>query len=110
MSITGIYQAIRLGADKRPSNGTVIAQAPSENGRCPAHIDALWKPGEVIIAWTYDAPPRRQLSRESLATVRLKRLRRRLERKAPLFADQLEAEEIARRPAFYAGERMEVPQ
>jgi len=94
------YQAIQLGADKRPSNGTVIAEGPTAES-----VDHLWQAGHVIIAWTYDAPEPRRLSKASLASVRRKRLMRRLERKHPLLADLLFAETIAARPAFYAGER-----
>lgn len=98
--MAGLYKAIRLGADKRPSNGEVIASSTNE-----ADVLPYWQPGLVVIGWQADEAPPKRLSRASLASVRRKRLRRRLEKKHPLLADMLEAEELAARPAFYAGER-----
>lgn len=102
---SGVYQAIRLGADKRPSTGTVIAAAPDTGGGIPPAILALWVPGQVAIAWTAEHRPIRRLTADSLAQLRRKRLRRQLDRKHPLIAAQLYEQELAARPAFYAGER-----
>jgi hypothetical protein len=71
---------------------------------CPAHIKALWEAGEIAIGWTY-SKPLRQLPTESLARVRRARLKRRLTKKAPLFAEELFAKELNARPAFFAGSR-----
>lgn len=98
--MSGTYQAVKLGPDNRPSNGTVLAQADTAD-----ELMHLWQPGKVVIAWSYDAPEPRRLSREALASVRRKRLQRRLERKFPLLASDLYAAEIAARPAFYDGHR-----
>jgi len=49
-------------------------------------------------------PASRQLSQESLASVRQKRLSRRIERQAPLLAEQLIADELAAKPDYYAGQ------
>lgn len=54
---------------------------------------------------TPSRPPRSQ-SNEQRAKLRLGLLRRRMERRYPLFAEQLVAEEVARKPAYYRGERM----
>lgn len=96
----GIYQAIRLGPDKQPSKGTVIATGPTMES-----LMHLWKPSEVCIGWQAEHAAPRRLKPESLAAVRKKRLRRQLDAKLPLLADQIEEQEIAARPAFYAGER-----
>jgi len=102
MNKLGTYSAIRLGPDKRPSNGTTIATAQSTGGGCPPEIDALWVPGEVVIAWNAPDIPRKRLSPASLGSVRRKRLMRRLEKKHPLFAAQLfEAETTARKSHFW---------
>jgi len=47
------------------------------------------------------SPPIRRQSPEALASLRQKRLRRRLERQAPMFADQLYTQEVARKEAYY---------
>lgn len=99
--MSGTYHAIRLGPDMRPSNGTVIA-----SGQAKADVLPYWQAGRVVIGWKADHAPMRRLSQASLASVRRKRLRRKLERKHPLLAEQLFADEIAARQAFYAGERI----
>lgn len=101
----GTYTAVKLGPDFRPSTGETIASAKSMAGEIPASISALWEPGRVVICWNADAPPPKQWPKESLASARRKRLRRRLETKLPLFADEMEARELAARPSFYNGER-----
>lgn len=93
------YQAVRLGPDKRPVNGTVLAEA-----RTADELDHLWKPGEVVICWTYDAPPPRKLSAASLGSVRRKRLWRRLRTKHPLLAPELYTDELKARPDHYDAE------
>lgn len=53
---------------------------------------------------TPSRPPRSQ-SDEQRARLRLQRLRRRVESRYPLYAEQFVAEEIARKPAYYEGGR-----
>lgn len=91
------YQARRM-VNFRPV-GEIIAEGTE------AEVAPYWKAGEVAICWTYDQDPPKQLSKESLASVRQKRLRRKLDKKHPLFAAQLFEEELKRNPDFYAGER-----
>ena len=95
----GKYQAIKLGPCMRPSKGEVVCEGSEEE--CMAH----WVAGKVIIAWTPDHKPMRRLSKESLSSVRKKRLMRKLETKHPLFAQQLFCKELRERPAYFAGER-----
>lgn len=98
--MSGLYQAIKLGRDMRPSNGAIIATAERQQD-----LLHLWEPGRVVIAWSANEGPPRRLSQQSLASVRRKRLRRRLERKHPLFAEELFQREIAQRPDHFAGIR-----
>jgi hypothetical protein len=105
----GTYYAVRLAADKNPARGTVIAEAPATGHGIPESILALWKPAEICVVWSRPLEPPRQLPEESLARVRQKRLRRRLEKDVPLFADELKQKEHAKRPEFFAGKRDETP-
>jgi len=91
------YQARRM-VNFRPV-GEILAEGTEEE------VSPFWKPGEVAICWTYDQDPPRQLSKEGLASVRQKRLRRKLERKHPLLADVLFEEALKRKPEFFAGVR-----
>lgn len=92
----GQWTAVKLGSDKRPSSGTVIARGDTE-----ADVLPFWVAGEVAICWSYAAPEPRRLSAAQLGNVRRKRLRRRLDKQAPLFAAQLYAEELRNRPDYY---------
>jgi hypothetical protein len=47
--------------------------------------------------------PRRTLPRETVAWLRRQRARKRIEKRAPLFAEQFYAEELAGRANYYAG-------
>lgn len=102
--MSGVYQAVQLGPDKNPARGSVIAEAPAIGAGVPDSIQALWRAGEVAIVWNHHEELR-QLSPETLAKRRMTRMRRKLAEQAPLFADQLEARELAERPDFYAGKR-----
>jgi hypothetical protein len=48
-----------------------------------------------------DARPKRRLSPQAKASVRRKSLERRVRKKAPLFADQIIADEIAANPDYF---------
>lgn len=92
----GTYSAVRLGADLRPANGETLATAATA-----AELAHLWQPGRVVICWSYEAPPPRRLSPESLGRVRRKRLWRRLASKHPLLAAELYEAELAARPQHF---------
>lgn len=94
--MSGIYSAVRLGADLRPTNGQTLATAETAD-----ELMHLWEPGRVVICWSYTEPPPRRLSPESLGRVRRKRLWRRLRSKHPLLAAQLYEAELAARPDHY---------
>lgn len=86
---------------------TVLAEMIVPRGaRCPSEIEALWRPGEgYAICWELvsQKPPRRW-SAEAKARARRRNLRRRLERRYPLFAEMFIAEELARRPSYFGGQ------
>ena len=77
----------------------------SENGegaRIPQVLMDLHKPGcGFCVSVRAISPPGKGLGPETLASVRRKRLRRRLEKKYPLFADQMFDEAINERPAYF---------
>ena len=60
---------------------------------------------------TYQPPvqPIRRLSAEAKGRIRRPRLRQRLDAKLPLFAEQLYADALAKRPWYYAGEDPPLP-
>ncbi|MCT4496064.1 hypothetical protein [Bosea minatitlanensis] len=90
----------------QPPGPRVLAAVLVERGQpCPAEVKALWSPGcGYVISWQLVTQrPIRRWSAEAKAKVRRRNLRDRLERKVPLFAEILIAEELERRPSYYAG-------
>jgi len=71
--------------------------------RCPPEIFEKKVLGKWCITWTAVTAPPRQLSEDVLKSVRKKRLKRRMEKKYPLFADQLVDAEMKRNPNYYEG-------
>ena len=57
--------------------------------------------------WSSLAHAPRRWSGERKAAARRRNLRRRLERSIPLFADQMEAEELAKRPGYFDARSIE---
>ena len=55
------------------------------------------------VAITAICTPSKQLSKEALASVRRKRLERKVKNKFPLFAEQMIADEINRNPDYFKG-------
>ncbi|GGR13299.1 hypothetical protein GCM10008957_27820 [Deinococcus ruber] len=57
-----------------------------------------------VVSWQACLPPPRRLSPEALARVRRGHLERRVRRQlGPLFADEVIAAELAKKPGYYAG-------
>lgn len=106
---SGTWSAVRLGPDKNPANGEIIASATvtGSTATAPAEIEALWKPGEVAICWNATPKPKHQMTEAGKASLRRKALRRRLESKHPLLADLLEQQEHEARPEYFAGKPYE---
>ena len=55
-----------------------------------------------------DQAPVRRWSQEAKARVRQRNLRKRMERKFPLFAETFIADELAKRPDYYSAEYEDV--
>ncbi|WP_395678729.1 theronine dehydrogenase [Inquilinus sp.] len=91
----------------KPTGDLVLASAEVPAGaECPAWIEALHVlgGGYAIGIDFLDPKPIRRWSQDAKAAARRRNLRRRLETAAPLFADLFEADELARRPDYFAGE------
>lgn len=89
-----------------PGERVLIALDVPAGSPVPPEVMALWKPGAgYAVCWnTLTVKPIRRWSAEAKGAARKRNLRRRLEKKMPLFADMLAEEEIARRPGYFAGE------
>lgn len=104
--------SLRWGLPHTPCPGAfelAAAEVPPGDP-CPAAVEALWKPGAgYVISIDFQQPEgaMRRWSKEAKARVRQRNLAARLQRQAPLFADELFARETARRPAYYAGETIQ---
>lgn len=90
----GTYRARRV-IDHRPT-GPIVAEGPTK-----ADVLPYWQPGAVAITWDADERPARRWPADTVARVRRERLRKRMERKFPLLADQLTDAELAARPSYY---------
>jgi hypothetical protein len=72
--------------------------------QCPTELSSQRVLGSPwVITWSPVSAPIKPLSQEALASVRRKRLARRVKAKYPLLADQIIAEELAKKPDYYAG-------
>lgn len=90
-----------------PAGPRVLKSMLVERGSpCPPEIMQLWKPGEgYAICWELVTQrPIRRWSREAKSKARIRNLRRRMEKKFPLFAEAFIQEELSRRPQYYAAE------
>ena len=69
----------------------------------PSDVLEKWVPGEWSIYWSAICEPLRSMSREGKAAIRRKNLRRRMEKKYPLFAEKFIQEEMEARPKYFDG-------
>jgi len=70
----------------------------------PEKIRAMHQPGDgYCVCFQAICEPVREMSQEKLAVIRKKRLVRRMEKKYPLFAQEMIDQEISRNPDYYAG-------
>ena len=93
------YELRRRDAKYRPTTDVIVAGTFED-------CEAQWVAMETVICWIGDETPIRQLSTEALASRRKKRLMSRLQKKHPLFAEELYEQELAARPDHYAGARI----
>ena len=102
--------SVRWSLPHKPCPASVelaVMEVPA-GSRCPSEVLAFWKPGTGY-AVSLDFPqagPVKRWSAERRANVRRQNLVRRIERHAPLFADELIEREIAKRPDYFKGERL----
>jgi hypothetical protein len=82
-----------------------VPNKPGQGNRTPAEIEAfpLSMGGGYSVFSRHVSPPPRELSIQSLAKVRRKRLARRVNAKVPMFAEHFTQAEINRKPGYYAG-------
>lgn len=82
----------------------VLIEIETDSPKTPPEILARWRAGAgyAICASPVPGAPPRRWSQGAKARVRQRNLRQRLERKLPLLAAQLVAEELERRPDYYA--------
>ena len=102
------HYALRWSLPHKPCPGAeVLASAEVSAGeRCPPQVLGLWKPGTgyaIHVDFAQSAAVRRWTS-EQKATVRQRNLVQRVQKAAPLFADELVARELAARPGYFAGQ------
>lgn len=91
----------------------VLARADVPAGApCPPEVADAWRPGTGYAVHVDFPPPApmRRWSKEAKAAVRRRKLAARVQKAAPLFADELIERELAARPGYYAGEPVQVPE
>jgi hypothetical protein len=90
----------------QPTGPYELAQALVPAGSdTPAEIRALWQPGMgYAICIDFDDIPIKKWSAERKGKARRTRLDSRLQKVAPLFADEFRTRELAARPAYFRGE------
>ena len=89
----------------------VMLVVEGERGRCPDEIDQLWATLRArhggrwsVTTWCDAVQVRRWTDEQRYARRRLN-LRRRLERRYPLFVDELYEQALAERPEYYGVKR-----
>ena len=99
--------SLRWSLPHKPCPGPLelaAAEVPAGD-QCPPVVADLWKPGTgyaVCVDFPQPAEIRRW-SDERKAQARRRNLARRVEKAAPLFADELIARELEARPDYFAG-------
>jgi len=82
-------------------------KARMDNGEMstPEVINALHRIGDgYCIVSQAVCMPIKQMNKDSLAIIRQKRIKRRIQKKYPLFAEEFIQQEIAKKPDYYLGE------
>jgi hypothetical protein len=90
-----------------PEGLRVLAEifVPGHCSQVPAELRALnvTLGGGYSLTITHIGEPPKRLGQAALASVRRKRLERRVRAKAPMFADQFIAQELEKKPEYYNG-------
>jgi hypothetical protein len=60
--------------------------------------------GKWVPAWSAIHPPTREMSQAARASIRRKRMEKRMQKKYPLFAKDFIRAELERRPQYFSGE------
>ncbi len=103
----GVWRySLRWGLPQRPCPGLaelVAAEVPA-GANCPVEVADRWQPGSGYVVCIDFPPPApiRQWSDERKAQARRRNLARRVEKAAPLFANELIARELEARPDYFA--------
>jgi hypothetical protein len=109
---SGVWKVEWLNPYTEPPTNRVLAERVvpdwrnAEDHQMPADLVefASTKPG-YCVTWSWrTTQPRRTMSKQAKARDRVRRLRERMERKYPLFAEQFVAERLAANPAYYRAE------
>jgi hypothetical protein len=83
----------------------VLCEVGADNRECPREItelkEALGYGSGWVIAFDMTPVKRKRWSLEAKQRVRRKRLRARLEKRYPMFADEFEQEAYKRKPEYY---------
>jgi hypothetical protein len=102
--------SLRWALPHRPCPGPVVlasAEVPAGTP-CPASVKAQWRPGcGYGIFIDFAQPDVRRWSPERKAATRQRQLTARVQRAAPLFAEELIARELAERADYYAAETID---
>lgn len=76
----------------------------TDRNSIPSEFSALHEPGDgYCVCWRAISEPMKQLSKETLAGIRKKRITRRMQKKYPLFAEEMIKKAINENPEYYAG-------
>lgn len=71
--------------------------------QCPPDILEKWVAGKWSICWSAIREPMKSMSTEGKASIRKRNLRKRMEKKYPLFAEEFIQEEMKARPKYFMG-------
>ena len=116
MDCEGFYYVIRWNG-RTPLNGKPEIKAEYyeteeqckqrrmvENSLCPLKILSQYVIGEGYqFEIRHISKPTRQITKETLASIRRKRLVRKINKKYPLFADEFIADELEKKQNYYEG-------
>jgi hypothetical protein len=102
--------SLRWSLPHRPCPGEfeLAAFEVDPGTRTPAPLLELWRarpPGYAICLDFPQSRPVRRWSEDARARVRRNNLVKRVQRTAPLFADELMERELAERPEYFAGKK-----